>query len=158
MKPLRKIVIVGGGAGGLELATKLGRKLGRRGKAHVTLIDRNTTHIWKPLLHEIAVGTLDEGVDAVSYRAQAFTYGFHFRIGSMTALDAATGEEVPAVVIAIGEFINTIIQFTIVAFAIFLVVKAINRLKRRQVEEKEPAAVTPEDVLLLREIRDALKK
>lgn len=84
---MKKIVIVGGGAGGLELATKLGRKLGRRGKAHVTLIDRNTTHIWKPLLHEIAVGTLDEGVDAVSYRAQAFTYGFHFRIGSMTALD-----------------------------------------------------------------------
>lgn len=84
---MKKIVIVGGGAGGLELATKLGRKLGRRGRAHVTLIDRNTTHIWKPLLHEIAVGTLDEGVDAVSYRAQAFAKGFLFRIGTMTALD-----------------------------------------------------------------------
>ena len=84
---MKNIVIVGGGAGGLELATKLGRKLGRRGKAHVTLIDRNTTHIWKPLLHEIAVGTLDEGVDAVSYRAQAFDKGFMFRIGTMTALD-----------------------------------------------------------------------
>lgn len=84
---MKKIVIVGGGAGGLELATRLGRKLGRRQRAHITLIDRNTTHVWKPLLHEIAVGTLDEGVDAVSYRAQAFTKGFHFRIGTMTSLD-----------------------------------------------------------------------
>jgi NADH:ubiquinone reductase (H+-translocating) len=57
---MKKIVIVGGGAGGLELATKLGNKLGKRKTAHITLIDRNTTHPWKPLLHEIAVGTMDE--------------------------------------------------------------------------------------------------
>ena len=67
----------------------------------------------------------------------------------------AAGKEVPAVVLAYGEFINALIQFVIVAFAIFLVVKAINRM--RKPAEEAPAA-TPEDVLLLREIRDSLKK
>lgn len=67
----------------------------------------------------------------------------------------AAGKEVPAVVLAYGEFINALVQFVIVAFAIFLVVKAINRLHKKP--EEAPAA-TPEDVLLLREIRDSLKK
>ena len=67
----------------------------------------------------------------------------------------AAGKEVPAVVLAYGEFINAIVQFVIVAFAIFLVVKAINRLHKKPAEA--PAA-TPEDTLLLREIRDALRK
>ena len=65
------------------------------------------------------------------------------------------GKEVPAVVLAYGEFINAIVQFVIVAFAIFLVVKAINRLHQKPAEA--PAA-TPEDIVLLREIRDALRK
>ena len=69
-------------------------------------------------------------------------------------LDAA-GKEIPAVVIGIGDFLNTVIQFVIVAFAIFLVVMAINRVSRRA--PPAPAA-TPEEVLLLREIRDSLKK
>ncbi|MCD4629678.1 FAD-dependent oxidoreductase, partial [Proteus mirabilis] len=55
---LTKIVIVGGGAGGLELATKLGDKLGRKKKAEITLVDRNNSHLWKPLLHEVATGSL----------------------------------------------------------------------------------------------------
>ena len=67
----------------------------------------------------------------------------------------AAGKEVPAVVLAYGEFINAIVQFVIVAFAIFLVVKAINRLHKKPAEA--PAA-TPEDIVLLREIRDALRK
>ena len=67
----------------------------------------------------------------------------------------AAGKEVPAVVLAYGEFFNALIQFIIIAFAIFLVVKAINRM--RKPAEEAPAA-TPEDVLLLREIRDSLKK
>ncbi len=54
---LTKIVIVGGGAGGLELATKLGDKLGRKKKAEITLVDRNNSHLWKPLLHEVATGS-----------------------------------------------------------------------------------------------------
>ena len=67
----------------------------------------------------------------------------------------AAGKEVPAVVLAYGEFINALIQFLIIAFAIFLVVKAINRM--RKPVEAAPAGPT-EDVLLLREIRDSLKR
>ncbi len=84
---MTRIVIVGGGAGGLELATKLGRKLGRKGKAEITLIDRKASHLWKPLLHEVATGSLDEGVDALSYRAHAKNHGFKFRLGSLEDID-----------------------------------------------------------------------
>ena len=59
----------------------------------------------------------------------------------------AAGKDVPAVVLAYGEFINALVQFVLVAFAIFLVVKAINRMHNKP--EEAPAA-TPEDVLLLR--------
>ena len=91
-----RIVVVGGGAGGLELATKLGEKLGRKNKAEVTLIDRNTTHLWKPLLHEIAVGTMDEDVDAVSYRGHANAHHFFFRVGTMIDIDRDKREVVLA--------------------------------------------------------------
>lgn len=84
---MKKIVIVGGGAGGLELATKLGNKLGRKKKAHITLVDKNRTHLWKPLLHEVAAGSLDDGIDAVSYRAHAKNHGFNFKLGAMSNLD-----------------------------------------------------------------------
>lgn len=67
----------------------------------------------------------------------------------------AAGKEVPAVVLAYGEFFNAIIQFVIIAFTIFLVVKAVNRM--RKPAEAAPAGPS-EDVLLLREIRDSLKK
>lgn len=67
----------------------------------------------------------------------------------------AAGEEVPAVAIGVGAFINTLIQFVIIAFAIFLLVKAINRLHKKP--EAAPAAPS-EEVLLLREIRDSLQK
>ena len=70
------------------------------------------------------------------------------------SVDAA-GKEVPAVAIAYGEFFNALIQFVIVAFAIFLVVKAVNRM--RKPVEAAPAGPS-EDVLLLREIRDSLKR
>lgn len=96
---MKKIVVVGGGAGGLELVTKLGRKLGRKKKAEVILIDRNTTHLWKPLLHEIAVGTMDEGVDAVSYRAHAIANGFHFRVGGLIDIDREARQVVLAPVL-----------------------------------------------------------
>jgi NADH dehydrogenase len=86
---LHRIVIVGGGAGGLELATRLGDKLGRRRKARVTLVDRVRTHIWKPKLHEIAAGSMDQGMNEVSYRAQAHWHGFVFNVGEMTGLDRA---------------------------------------------------------------------
>jgi len=81
---MTKIVVVGGGAGGLELATKLGRKLGKRGKAQITLVDRNRTHLWKPLLHEVAAGSLDAGIDALSYQSHARNHGFEFQLGTLT--------------------------------------------------------------------------
>jgi NADH dehydrogenase len=93
---MKKIVVVGGGAGGLELATKLGNTLGKKQQAHITLIDRNTTHLWKPLLHEIAVGTMDEGVDAVSYRGHAINNHFYFRVGTLIDIDRTTKQVVLA--------------------------------------------------------------
>ena len=70
---------------------------------------------------------------------------------------AEDGSEIPAVVIGYGDFINTLIQFIIVAFAIFMLVKAVNRLSRKKEEAPAPAEPS-EEVLLLREIRDNLKK
>ncbi len=70
----------------------------------------------------------------------------------------AAGEAVPAVQIGIGTFINTVIQFLIVAFAIFLVVRAINRMRRKEPEPAPAPAAPSEEVLLLRDIRDALKR
>ena len=82
-----KIVIVGGGAGGLELATRLGKKLGRKNKAGILLFDQNPTHIWKPLLHEVASGSLNADIDSVSYRAHAHQNHFQFKIGKLCALN-----------------------------------------------------------------------
>ena len=82
-----KIVIVGGGAGGLELATRLGRAYGRGNKVIVTLVDKNRTHIWKPKLHEIASGSMDFGDHEVDYMAQAHWNHFTFRIGELKGLD-----------------------------------------------------------------------
>ncbi|MFC3678638.1 NAD(P)/FAD-dependent oxidoreductase [Bacterioplanoides pacificum] len=84
---MQRIVIVGGGAGGLELATQLGRSLGRRKKAQIELIDANPTHLWKPLLHEVATGALDSGIDELNYRAHGKKHGFNFQIGRMSGLD-----------------------------------------------------------------------
>src|SRR5690349_3631086 len=78
---LHRIVIVGGGAGGLVLATALGHRLGRRGRAQVTLIDKSLTHVWKPLLHEVAAGTLDSHKDDVIYLGHASAHGFKFQQG-----------------------------------------------------------------------------
>ena len=85
--PRHRIVIVGGGAGGLELATRLGDSLGKRGVAEVTLIDKNRTHVWKPKLHEIASGSMDLSAHEVDYLAQAHWHHFRFRIGELTGLD-----------------------------------------------------------------------
>ncbi|WP_348761943.1 NAD(P)/FAD-dependent oxidoreductase [uncultured Salinisphaera sp.] len=82
-----RIVVVGGGAGGLELVTKLGRKMGKTGAADVVLVDAKPTHIWKPLLHEVATGALDQSLDEVSYPAHARTHGYRYQLGAMTGLD-----------------------------------------------------------------------
>jgi NADH dehydrogenase len=96
-----QIVIVGGGAGGLVLATRLGDRLGRAGLAQVLLVDVNLTHVWKPLLHEIAAGTLNVAEDAVIYLGHARGHGFRFVQGRMCRLDRARREitlaEIPGV-------------------------------------------------------------
>jgi NADH:ubiquinone reductase (H+-translocating) len=84
-----RIVIVGGGAGGLELATKLGDSLGRSGRARITLIDSSRTHIWKPLLHSIAAGSLRRSQHELNYMAQAHWHHFRYRNGEMIGLDRA---------------------------------------------------------------------
>ena len=92
MKELHRVVVVGGGAGGLELATKLGDTLGKSKKAHITLIDKNRTHIWKPKLHEIAAGSMDFGDHEVDYIAQGHWHNFTFRIGEMNFIDRTKKE------------------------------------------------------------------
>ena len=87
-----RIVIVGGGAGGLELATRLGDKLGRRGKAEITLIEKARAHLWKPLLHEIAAGSMDLGHHELDYLAQAHWHHFRYRTGEMIGLDRGRRE------------------------------------------------------------------
>ncbi|RCW72925.1 NAD(P)/FAD-dependent oxidoreductase [Pseudorhodoferax soli] len=82
-----RVVIVGGGAGGLELATRLGDTLGKRGRAEIVLIDKNRTHVWKPKLHEIASGSMDMSAHEVDYLAQAHWHGFRFRVGELTGID-----------------------------------------------------------------------
>lgn len=82
-----RIVVVGGGAGGLELVTRLGRKLGSRQLAEIVLVDRNPTHIWKPLLHEVATGVLDSGLDEVSYQGHSKAHGYQFQRGTLSDLD-----------------------------------------------------------------------
>ncbi|OHX34847.1 FAD-dependent oxidoreductase [Methylomonas sp. LWB] len=92
---LHKILIVGGGAAGLELATELGKKLGKSGRAEITLLDAASTHIWKPLLHEVASGTLAEA-EEIEYMAQAHRNHFRFLFGRMEGLDRAAKEIIVA--------------------------------------------------------------
>ena len=84
---MQQIIVVGGGAGGLELVTKLGDRLGRRKKAQITLIDSKQTHVWKPLLHEVAAGSLNVAEHQLEYLAQARWHHFRFRLGKMSGLD-----------------------------------------------------------------------
>lgn len=97
MSPHR-IVVVGGGAGGVELATRLGDKLGRAKRAHVTLVDRSRTHLWKPLLHEIAAGSMDLHDHQLDYLAQARWHRFTFALGPLAGLDRKAKEIIVAAV------------------------------------------------------------
>lgn len=82
-----RIVIVGGGAGGLALATRLGRQLGKRKRAEIVLLDRNTTHVWKPLLHELATGVLNSSMDEVDFRGHSSAHFYRYQRGSLTGID-----------------------------------------------------------------------
>ncbi|HWH39413.1 MAG TPA: FAD-dependent oxidoreductase, partial [Usitatibacter sp.] len=80
---MHRIVVIGGGAGGLELATQLGDRFGARGRAHVTLVDRSRTHLWKPLLHEVAAGSMNIHSHQLDYLAQARWHRFTFVLGAL---------------------------------------------------------------------------
>ena len=81
-----QIVVVGGGAGGLELATRLGAHFGRE-QFDIILVEKNRTHIWKPLLHEVAAGSLDANLDEVGYRSHGYAWGYRFFYGAMEGVD-----------------------------------------------------------------------
>lgn len=84
---MNRIVVVGGGAGGLELATQLGDSYGKGTKARVTLVDRSRTHLWKPLLHEVAAGSMDMHAHQLDYLAQARWHHFTFVLGALAGLE-----------------------------------------------------------------------
>ncbi|MEO8152945.1 MAG: NAD(P)/FAD-dependent oxidoreductase [Rhizobacter sp.] len=86
---MHRIVIVGGGAGGLALATQLGKRLGRKKLAEVTLVDAARTHVWKPLLHQLAAGSYDTHAEEIEFLAQARWNSFKFRLGSLVGIDRA---------------------------------------------------------------------
>ena len=91
-KHLHRIVLVGGGAAGLELVTRLGDRLGRQRRARITLVESARTHLWKPLLHEVAAGSMDPGEYEVNYLAQAHWHGFRYRFGEMIGVDRSAKE------------------------------------------------------------------
>ncbi|MDP2034467.1 MAG: NAD(P)/FAD-dependent oxidoreductase [Polaromonas sp.] len=87
---MQRIVIVGGGAGGLALATQLGKRLGKKGLAEITLVDAARTHVWKPLLHQLAAGSFDTHAEEIEYLAQARWNHFKFRLGRLEGVDRAS--------------------------------------------------------------------
>ncbi|MGS0896317.1 NAD(P)/FAD-dependent oxidoreductase [Burkholderia stagnalis] len=89
MPTLTRIVIVGGGIAGLQLATRLGEQLGKPGRAQVTVVDRSPTHVWKPMLHTIAAGTRDVQQQQVIFLAHASEHGYTYQPGELQGLDRA---------------------------------------------------------------------
>ena len=95
MSPKTQIVIAGGGAAGLELARRLGARFGRK-RHDIILVEKNRTHIWKPLLHEVAAGSLDANLDEVGYRSHCHRWGYRFFQGTFEGIDRSAREVVIA--------------------------------------------------------------
>jgi len=86
MSKKTQIVVVGGGAGGLELISRLGAALGNE-LFDIILVEKNSTHVWKPLFHEVAAGSLDANLDEVGYRSHGYRWGYRFFRGSLETID-----------------------------------------------------------------------
>jgi large conductance mechanosensitive channel len=95
------------------------------------------------------VGSITGGID--------FKH-LYLNLGSQAFESLEAAEKAGAPLIKYGAFINSMVDFTIIAFAIFLAVKAINRLQRAEAAAPAAPPPPPEDIILLREIRDSLKK
>ena len=98
-----RLVIIGGGVAGLDMASHLAGKRVSTGRLHVTLIDRETAYVWKPMLHTIAAGTSDAGAQQTVYAAQARTRGFVFQLGAAVGIDRERREVAIAPLRADGE-------------------------------------------------------
>lgn len=93
----KQVLVIGGGVAGLELASTLGRKWRSSGEEcqsqpMMTLIDRGSAHVWKPMLHTIAAGTADISQQQTPYSAQARLAGFNYQPGEICGLDRTTRE------------------------------------------------------------------
>ncbi len=82
-----RLVVVGGGVAGLEVATRLARRRSGDRRIDVTLVDRETAYVWKPMLHTIAAGTSDAGQQQTVYAAQALNHGFRYEYGEAVGVD-----------------------------------------------------------------------
>src|ERR1700738_2676137 len=164
---LNRILVVGGGAAGLELVTRLGDRLGRRSRAAITSVECARTHLWKPLLHAVAAGSLDPGEYEVNYLAQAHWHGFRYRYGEMIGLARAAKEvhlgatfddegrqispacsiRYDTLVIAVGSVTNDFATPGVVKYAVQLETPAqAERFNRRLVNACLRAQTQPEPV------------
>ncbi|QER40223.1 NAD(P)/FAD-dependent oxidoreductase [Acinetobacter suaedae] len=84
---MHRIIVVGGGAGGLELMTKLADTFHKSKEVSLLLVDKNLTHVWKPLLHEVASSTLNINDNEVNYIMHSYEHGYNFTQGSLADID-----------------------------------------------------------------------
>ena len=85
---MHRIVVVGGGAGGLELVTKLGDLIGHKDDISITLVDAGLTHVWKPLLHEAASGSLDLAANEVNYLVHSHQHNYNYVMATTHACNS----------------------------------------------------------------------
>jgi len=97
-----RLVIVGGGVAGLDIATHLARKKVGGEPIEVTLIDKETAYVWKPMLHTIAAGTSDAGTQQTVFSAQARSHGFGYQPGEAMSIDR-TRREVEVAPLRLGD-------------------------------------------------------